>query len=76
MDELVQERIRIIKGIPVFGTVLLDCDLIVYLDICDELLLKRTKLRDVDFNNAKNMKLKIEKEISNSNIECISLRID
>ena len=30
MDELVQERIRIIKGIPVFGTVLLDCDLIVY----------------------------------------------
>ena len=76
MDELVQERIRIIKGIPVFGTVLLDCDLIVYLDICDELLLKRTKLRDVDFNNAKNMKLKIEKEISKSNIECISLRID
>ena len=76
MDELVQERIRIKKGIPVFGTVLLDCDLIVYLDICDELLLKRTKLRDVDFNNAKNMKLKIEKEISKSNIECISLRID
>lgn len=76
MDELVQERIRIINGIPVFGTVLLDCDLIVYLDICDELLLKRTKLRDVDFNNAKNMKLKIEKEISKSNIECISLRID
>lgn len=76
MDELVQERIRIIKGIPVFGTVLLDCDLIVYLDICDELLLKRTKLRNVDFNNAKNMKLKIEKEIAKSNIECISLVID
>ena len=36
-------------------------DLIVYLDICDELLLKRTKLRDVDFNNAKNMKLKTQR---------------
>ena len=63
MDELVQERIRIIKGI-------------VYLDICDELLLKRTKFRDVNFNNAKNMKLKIEKEIRKSKVECISLKID
>lgn len=76
MDELVQERVRIIKGIPMFGTVLLDCDLIVYLDISDDLLLKRTKLRNVDFNNAKNMKLKIEEEISKSKIECILLRID
>lgn len=42
MDELVRERIKIISGNPVFGTVLLACDLIVYLDICDELLLKRT----------------------------------
>lgn len=40
MDELVRERNEI-SGNPVFGTVLLDCDLIVYLDICDELLLKR-----------------------------------
>lgn len=76
MDELVRERVKIKKGYPVFGTVLLDCDLVVYLDINDDLLLKRTKLRNVDFNNAKNMKTKIENEINESKISCISVKID
>ena len=64
MNELVRAKLSIRSGIPMFGTVLLDCDLIVYLHISDELLLERTKLRNADFMNAKNMQQKIEKEIS------------
>lgn len=75
MDEFVRTRLAIKPGIPLFGTVLLDCDLIVYLYIEDDLLLKRTKLRNVDFLNAKNMQRKIETEINNSNIEKIVLRV-
>ena len=68
MDELVRTKLSIKPGIPMFGTVLLDCDLIVYLHINDELLLERTNNRNVDFDNAKNMQIKIEEEINNSNI--------
>lgn len=75
MDELVRTRLRINPGVPMFGTVLLDCDLIVYLHITDELLLERTILRNVDFNNAKNMQLKIEEEIKNSNIPTIYIEV-
>ena len=59
MDELVRTKLSIKSGTPMFGTVLLDCDLIVYLHISDELLLERTKLRNADFMNAKNMQKKI-----------------
>ena len=68
MDELVRTKLSIKQGTPMFGTVLLDCDLIVYLHINDDLLLERTKLRNTDFSNAKNMQQKIEEEIKKSNI--------
>ena len=71
MDRLVRERIKIQKGMPVFSTVIIDCDLIVYLKISDELLQKRTKLRNVDFKDAKNMQLKIEQELKNTLIPVI-----
>ena len=71
MDELVRTKLSINPGTPMFGTVLLDCDLIVYLHINDDLLLERTKLRNTDFSNAKNMQLKIEEEIKKSNIPII-----
>lgn len=76
MDELVKTKLKIVPGSPMFGTVLLDCDLIIYLHITDELLLERTKLRNQDFNNAKNMKLQIEKEIIKSNIPTIYIEIN
>lgn len=63
MNELVRTKLSIKPGKPMFGTVLLECDLIVYLHISDELLLERTKLRNADFTNAKNMQQTIEKEI-------------
>ncbi len=75
MDELVRTKLSIKPGTPMFGTVLLDCDLIVYLHINDELLLKRTKLRNIDFINAKNMQQKIEKEIKKSNIPTIFIEV-
>jgi dephospho-CoA kinase len=75
MDKLVKERIKIKPGCLVFGTVIIDCDLIVYLDIDDELLLERTKARNVDFKNAKKMNESIKKEICNSNIPSISIKV-
>lgn len=75
MDELVKTKLSIKPGIPMFGTVLLGCDLIVYLHIDDELLFERTKLRNTDFNNAKNMQQKIEEEIKNSNIPTITIEV-
>ena len=75
MNELVRTKLSIKPGTPMFGTVLLDCDLIVYLHINDELLFERTKLRNVDFNNAKNMQQSIEEEIRNSNIPTITIEV-
>ncbi len=75
MDELVITKLTIKPGTPMFGTVLLDCDLIVYLHIDDELLFERTKLRNADFNNAKNMQQKIEEEIRNANIPTITIEV-
>ena len=75
MDELVRTKLSIKPGVPMFGTVLLDCDLIVYLHINDELLLERAKLRNVDFMNAKNMQQKIEEEIKKSNIPTIYIEV-
>ena len=75
MDELVKTKLSIKPGIPMFGTVLLDCDLIVYLHINDELLMERTKLRNVDFMSAKKMQLKIEEEIKKSNIPTIYIEV-
>lgn len=75
MDELVRTKLSIKQGTPMFGTVLLDCDLIVYLHINDDLLLERTKLRNTDFSNAKNMQQKTEEEIKNSNIPTIYVEV-
>lgn len=75
MTYLVKTKLKIQPGEPLFGTVLVDCDLIIYLHISDELLKKRTTLRNVDFTNAKNMQIEIEKEIKNSDIKVITLEV-
>lgn len=75
MNNLVRTKLSIKPGKPLFGTVLLDCDLIVYLHIDDELLKERCELRGVDFINAKNMQEKIEEEIAESSIESVKLSI-
>lgn len=75
MTYLVKTKLKIQKGEPLFGTVLIDCDLIVYLHINDVLLKKRADLRNVDFTNAKNMQTEIEEEIKNSNIKVVTLEV-
>lgn len=76
MNELVREKLHIVAGTPMFGTVLLDCDLIVYLHIDDKLLFERAKLRNADFDNAKSMQKEIEEEIKNSKIPTITIEIE
>jgi hypothetical protein len=73
MIKLAKEKVNVEAGKPVFGTVVLDCDLIVYLRINDELLRERTNLRGVSFNDAKNMQNQIEREIKDSKIKTIEL---
>ena len=75
MDRLVKERIRIKPGQPVFGTVIIDCDLIIYLDISDKLLQERTKSRNVNYQDAKNMKDSIEKDLEETSIPVIRIPV-
>ena len=75
MTKVVKERIKVQAGQPVFGTVVLDSDLIIYLVIDDELLRKRTDLRQVNFNNAKNMQKRLETEIETSGISSIIINV-
>ena len=76
MDRLVRERLKITPGVPMLGTVLVDCDLIVYLHISDELLKERTSMRGADYEGAKGMQQKIEEEINSSNIPCIIVEVE
>ncbi len=75
MIKLVKERVKIEPGQPVFGTIVLDSDLIVYLHISDELLRERTRSRDAAFEDAKNMQRQIEQEIEQSQIPVIKFPI-
>ncbi len=76
MTRLTKERIEIKKGVPLFGTVLLDCDLIIYLKITDKLLKERCSMRKADFKNAKNMQKMILEEIEESHIPYIKIKIE
>ena len=75
MDKLIRERIKIQAGQPVFGTVIIDCDLIVYLNISDELLRKRTRSRNVMYEDAKSMKDNIETQLKENDIPVINIDI-
>ena len=76
MNRFVREKIKVQAGTPVFGTVLMDCDLVVYLKLDDNLLLSRTASRGVSFNDAKNMQAQIESEILKSGIDCTEFLMD
>ena len=45
IDRLIYERITVKAGFPLFGSVILDCEAVVYLDIDDELLMEHCKKR-------------------------------
>lgn len=75
MDDLVRTKLSIEEGIPLFGTVIIDADLIIYLHINDKLLKSRCEMRKCDFLNAKNMQKKIEDELSNISTPVIRLEV-
>ena len=75
MTRLAKERIKVKPGNPVLGTVVLDCDLIILLKISDDLLRERTKLRDVRFEDAKNMQNQIEEEVERSGLPVIEVEV-
>ena len=65
-DRLVYERVKIKPGQPMFGTVILDCDAVVYLDIDDDMLKDRCEKRGVSFEDAKNMERAIKGDWDNN----------
>ncbi len=75
MDKLARKYVQVKPGEPIFGTVVFDCDLIVYLKISDSLLKERIIERKVDFDDAKGMQHQIEKGIRKSGIRCIELEV-
>lgn len=68
-DQLIYTKVKIAKGFPMFGTVILDCDVVIYLDISDELLEEHCKKRNVTFADAKNMKAAVEKDWNNHRLQ-------
>lgn len=58
--KMVKERVVIKAGEPLFSLILLDSEVVVYLDISDELLAEHCKKRGSDFQDAKNVKNAIE----------------
>lgn len=75
MNRLVRERIKIQPGQPVFGTVIIDCDLVVYLNISDDLLRKRIQSRGVNYSDVKMMKDNIEKELEKVEIPVVMVDV-
>ena len=76
MDQLVRERLKAIHGRPLFGTVYVDADLVVFLKLHRDILEEQCKLRNVSITDAINMEDKMEIEISQKLIECITLEIN
>ena len=71
MNKLTKERVNVEAGKPVFGTIVLDSDLIIYLKISEYILQQRCAARKVNYEDAKNMGAIIEREVKNSGIRHI-----
>lgn len=72
MTQFVQMHVESAVGRPVFGTVLIDCDLVVLLNISDTLLQQRTAQREVPFADAQGMQCQIRQQVALSGIPCVT----
>lgn len=68
-DKLIYTKVKVAKGKPMFGTVILDCDVVVYLDIADDVLEAHCEERNVSLADAKNMKSAIENDWNNHRLK-------
>lgn len=75
MNKLAKEKIKIECGHPVFGTVLLDAELIILLTIDDKKLKERTRLREASFESSLRMQEAIIEEVTNSGIPYITIPV-
>lgn len=75
MDRLAKKYVHVQAGEPVFGTIVFDSDLIVYIRISDDLLRKRTEERGVSFDEAKGMQRWIEQQVKASGLPVIEILI-
>lgn len=74
MTRLARSRIVVLPGYPVFATVVINVDLIVYLKMHDELLMKRVLIRQErrqSFRDVKGIQLQLEVDILESGIPSI-----
>jgi energy-coupling factor transporter ATP-binding protein EcfA2 len=55
MEDIARRTMSVEPGKPVFGTVVLDCDLVVVLTLDQSLLRERCEKRNVDFQSAADM---------------------
>ena len=62
IDRLVYEKISVRAGHPLFTTIIVDCDVVVYLDISDALLKEHCEKRGCSFADAKNVKEAVEED--------------
>jgi len=79
--ELFCERISAKPDFPLFGVYILDCEVVVYLDIAENILKNRCEKRgDTDFTDAFNLKKWIEDDINNHTLQkdkafyCINIK--
>ena len=75
VKRLARKNITVEPGHPLFGTVVLDCDFIVYLDITDLLLRERVRARGKEYLDAKNMQRHLQDEIRRSGIDYIEFPV-
>ena len=75
MTRLVKEKLSTRKGAPLFGTVVLDADLVIFLQINDETLRARCVLREASFTDAKNMREQLKRDIAKSGIERLDYQL-
>jgi hypothetical protein len=62
IDRLIRRDVRIRPGHPLFTSVIVDCEVVVYLDIADDILAEHCKKRGEDFTDAKSIKEAIEED--------------
>ena len=65
IDRLIYKYGGVKSGYPLFTTVILDCEAVVYLDISDDLLAEHCKKRGVSFEESKHIKEAIEGDWNN-----------
>ncbi len=62
IDRLGYQKISVKPGHPLFTTIIVDCDAVIYLDISDQLLAEHCRKRESSFTDAKNVKESIEED--------------